>query len=121
MAFPDRYDFPAMPTQLPSMLPVVDDVTGELVRPELPMALGSSRRLAALMPMPEASMDKNDGSISGQDNVRLPRQAGDMYSEPVACPMEERANGDLGAGILALDFGHQATAFSGGQGVCHKP
>ena len=41
------------------------------------------------MPMPEATMDEDDSSISGQDNVRLPRQAGDMDSEPVASPVEE--------------------------------
>lgn len=71
------------------MLLVVGDVAGELVRPELLVALGGCRGLAALVPMPEASMDEDDCSVLREDDVGLSRQRRDVYSEPVARPMEE--------------------------------
>lgn len=99
---------------------VVGHIAEEFLRPELPMALRHTSNLASLVPMPEASMDEEDRSVLWQDYIWFPWEAGDMDSESIARPMEERTDSNLGAGVLALDFGHEATAFSDGQGVCHK-
>ena len=53
------------------MLAVVRDVPRELVDPEFPVALGGGGVLAALVPVPEASVQENNSAIFGQYDVRL--------------------------------------------------
>ena len=62
-------------------------ITLNLVLPELL----TRRRLfeqAAVVPMPEASLHKYDGTMFGKDKVGLTRQSFDMQPEPETKSME---------------------------------
>ena len=66
--------------------------------------------------MPEAAVDKDDGGIPGQDDVRFSLELairGAIDREAEAEAVEEGAHPELGLGVLALDEGHDLTAAFG--------
>ena len=62
------------------------------------------------MPMPEATMNKDHGAETRQDDVRAPRQA--RVVEAVAQPgcMQVPAHCQIGLGVPPLDSAHHASA-----------
>lgn len=62
------------------------------------------------MPMPEASMDKDDGSPPRQNNIRPAGQALNVQSEPKARMPKRPANLEFWLGIPAPDTGHERRA-----------
>lgn len=62
------------------------------------------------MQMPEATMNKNDGAIFGQDDVRATWQVLAVKSEPKTGCVQQRAHNHFGFGALALDIRHHAAA-----------
>mgnify|MGYP001099814085 CR=1 FL=1 len=95
LAFPDDGHAPAQAAEAADVPAVVRNVPGELLRPELPVALGGGCNLATLVPVPEAAVDENDGPVFGQDDVRL---AGEIRSvEPEAVSRAEYYSAAEGA------------------------
>ncbi len=75
----------------------------------------------AVMAMPEAAMNENDGAEAWEDHVRTARQVLDVQAEPEACRMEATAQEHLGAGVMATDSAHVPPALFRSEDVCHAP
>ena len=88
------------------MLSVIGDIPGELVRPKFFMAFRGGSVRASGMPVPEASVNEDDGAMFGQDDVRLSCHIQSMQPEAIAGPVKQGAHYALGASILALDLRH---------------
>ena len=71
------------------MLAVVRDVPRELVGPEFPVALGGGRHLAVFVPVPETSVDENDGAVFGQYDVGLAGEVRNVEPEAVAGAVQQ--------------------------------
>lgn len=69
------------------------------------------------MPVPEATMDEDDGPAAREDHVGLSRQV--LAVEPEAVPhgMDEPAHSKLGLRVLAADTPHAFAALRRGQRV----
>ena len=62
------------------------------------------------MQMPEATMNKNDGAIFGQDDVRAAGQILAVQPEAKTGCVQKRTHNHFGFGALALDIRHHAAA-----------
>lgn len=80
----------------------------ELSSPEVRPGLGKGCNLASRMPVPEAAVDEDGGTILGQHDIWLTWKTADVDAEPVPKPMEQAANGNLRLGILGAKARHQA-------------
>jgi hypothetical protein len=87
---------------------IASDIFIELALPKLAIACRLGRISASFMPMPEAAMDKDNGSPFGKDNIRRARQAPIMEPKAKAFRMQCLANEHFGLGVSALDTGHHA-------------
>jgi len=66
------------------------------------------------MHVPETAVDKDDFLMSGQNNIRTPRQFSVMQAKSVSQTMHESSNGNFGYSVLASDARHAIfTLFSG--------
>lgn len=110
LAFPHGHHLPAQSVQLPPMFSVVDYIPGEFIGPKPSVALGCVGHFTPPVSMPEAAMHEYNRAVLGHNDVGLARQRCHMDSESVAGPMEERTDGNLGAGVLTPDLGHQPTS-----------
>lgn len=90
------------------VLMITANVLIELALPKLTIANWRGRVSASFMPMPEAAMNKDNGSPFGKDNIWRARQAPIMESKAKAFRMECLANEHFGLGVSALDPGHHA-------------
>ena len=61
---------------------------------------------AGVVSVPETSVDKDCRAVLREDNVRFPGEASGVQPEPVAHPVEQRPNQDLGLCVLRPDPGH---------------
>ena len=69
MAFPHCDAMPAHCGKLVLLIYVASAVAFYLGSPELRVALGNRIVFAAFMPMPKATIDKDDCTIFAQDNI----------------------------------------------------
>ena len=104
LAFPDDPHAPAQTAEAPDVLLVVRDVPRELLRPELPVALGGGGLLAPLVPVPEATVDEDHGLVFRQNEVRLAGEVRSVEPETVPRAVQQATNLPLRAGVLAPDL-----------------
>lgn len=64
------------------------------------------------MPMPEASMHKYHGMVTGKYNVRRAWQIAGMKPEPEAMAMQTAPDQDFRSGITSPDAGHHPASGS---------
>jgi hypothetical protein len=67
-AFPDSSYTETLQRKLPVRLDVANDVVVELVVPEIRVAFGAARKLAAML-VPETAVDKNGHAVLEKENV----------------------------------------------------
>jgi hypothetical protein len=60
------------------------------------------------MKVPEAAMNEDDGSTTGENDIRLTRQRGCVESVPVAQRENQASNSEFWLGVLAPDAAHIA-------------
>jgi len=68
------------------VLAIPFDVLAKFRKPVVLIGLGCGSDFAVWMSVPKASMNKDNGSVFGQNDVRLSRElsiTGPIYSEPV--------------------------------------
>ena len=75
---------------------------------------------AALVPVPKAAVDEDDGLVLGQHHVRPTRKFLSVQPETIAEPMQQRANDPFRCRVLAVDPAHVPTAAFFTQSVTHK-
>jgi hypothetical protein len=88
---------------------VARDVTLELVLPELRTGLRGVRQ-PAVVPVPEAAVDKEGDAPAAKDDVRLARKVPGMEPKSVAHCVQEPANGHFRARVAASDAAHEGAA-----------
>jgi hypothetical protein len=103
---PDDDDFPTEFFEVAGMFFIVGDVPLEFFLPEGFVAFRGRGVFTAFVPVPEASMSKDDGFVFGQYDVRLPRQGADVFPEPVSGAVQYRADKNFGFGVFAPDSRH---------------
>lgn len=99
------------PTCVPERAPSASislDIVSELRLPELCAGFGGCSVTAALVAMPETTMDKYTGPESGEYNVRASRKVPAMKPKSVTVGMEEATYDHLRSCVLSLDTGHHA-------------
>lgn len=91
-----------------------------LFRPPFCARFRNHKIFAAFMSVPETSVDKNDGFVFRQNNVRFSRQGLDVY--PVPEPFAEKVfpYEKLGLGVLCPDLRHIVAAGFFGVDVGHE-
>lgn len=60
--------------------------------------------------MPEAAVDEDDLPPSGKDQVGRAGQVAAMQAEAIAEAVDQASDGELGAGVLAANAGHEGGA-----------
>ena len=84
----------------------VTDITGNitlyLLFPELDIGLWQAEIPAILMPVPEASVDENDGLVLRQDNIRISQQLPDLNTETQTAREKILPHNQFRVGILSL-------------------
>lgn len=103
---PNGNDFPAKFAELAGAVFIIGYVSLELLFPEGFVCFGHGGVLAPFVPVPEASMSKDDGFVFGQYDVRLTRQGADVFPEPVSGAVQYRADKNFGFGVFAPDSRH---------------
>lgn len=119
MSFPDDNCVPAEAAQLDAFFDVALFVAFYFLFPEWDVALGCYKVLAALVAVPEASVDKDDCLVFAQYYVGGTWQAFDIYAVAVAVGMEVTAHNQLWFGVLALDARHTLVPLLFAHSVCH--
>ena len=71
------------------------------------------------MPVPEAAVDKDNGSVLGKDDVRRPGKIASVEAVPEAHSVEEGPNRELGARILVADARHYLASLPPRKHVAH--
>ena len=115
--FPHDHDPPAEGFECTDGGGVSRDVGCELRSPEFPPCLRRRRSATPGMPMPEATVDEDDGAVPSQHEVRRARQASIVKAEPVAGPVEKAANHELRTGVPAANPPHEPAAHRVDAGV----
>ena len=110
---------PAETAQLDAFFDIALFVAFYFLLPELAIALGQHEVLTAFVPVPEASVNEDDGAVLAQHYVGGAGQALDIYAVAVAVGMQVAAHNQLGLGVLALDARHAPVPLLCGHSVCH--
>jgi len=118
LAFPCDQYAPARRFQLAGNPAVTSYVPLELLFPECRVGLGRGRDLAAVMPVPEASMHEYGGLVSWKDDVRLAWKPG-VQPEAEAKGVKRLPECKLGSGVPAPDPGHSPGPFLRGEEIRH--
>ena len=70
LALPDNDNIPSFGFQLTPDLLVTFLISGDLGRPESNVGLGHRIKLAPIVTVPKASVDKDNCMVLGKDNIR---------------------------------------------------
>ena len=117
LALPYHQDAPAQPRQLALLDEIPFPVAIELGAPELDARLRRARKRTARMTMPEATVHEDDLPPAREDEIRSARQLPPVEPISVAKPVDQAANGHLGARSLVPDPGHDFGAALGADRV----
>ena len=101
-ALPYYYGVPAKETELDAFLYVAFLVSFYLLLPVLSIALRQYEVPASSVAVPEAAVDKDDGSVLAQDNIGGAREPAHVDPVAVATRVQVTAHEHLGLGVLAL-------------------
>ena len=118
-AFPDHDHPPPCFAKSRNRTPVALHIPRQFCFPE-PCIAGRCRGiLAALMTMPETSVNENYDAVSGKDEIRRTGQP--PVVQPIAQPLtvEKAPNQHLRTGILAANSGHHSRADSSADDIDH--
>ncbi|MCU0858695.1 MAG: hypothetical protein MUC65_09880 [Pontiellaceae bacterium] len=88
------------------MLPIIGNIAFKLLFPEGFVGFGSRGLFTAFMPVPETAMDKNNGSVFWQNDVRFPGQGFDVFPEAVSGAVQHGADQHFGLRVLPFDLRH---------------
>ena len=94
-------------------------VAVNLLLPEFGVCLGHYKVFAALVTVPEAAVDEDNGAVFAQYYVGGTGQAFDVYAVAVAVGVQIMSHDQLGLGILALDTRHALMPLFSSHSVCH--
>ena len=111
LAFPNRQNRPAVPFQVCVMLTVPFPVAGDFPFPILPVRFRNSGAAPAIVSMPKATMDKNNFSPGGKNQIRLSGQIFPMQPIAVAHGENHTTNRHFRGGIASLDRPHDPGSF----------
>lgn len=114
-ALPDDRHAPSKSMEHLCVARVTIDIFLELQSPEFFICPGSGRIAAALVPVPETSVDKHHCSVLWKYEVGGPGQF--LYMESVSEPSGEKkgAKRPFRPSVLSSDARHHATALRGGR------
>lgn len=73
-----------------------------------------------IVPVPEASVRKENSSVSGKDDIRLSWKGTIMQPEPKPGRMQTTSQRKLRLSVLAPDAGHHPTADLRSNNVSHE-
>lgn len=107
-AFPEDKNFPAEFPEPFQISAVTSQGTLELLGPESHVLSWHGASLAPPMPVPKASMNKDDLLPTWKNQIGLPRQVGSMKSVTVAEPSEDTTNYPFRRGVARTDPLHSA-------------
>ena len=119
-AFPYDNGEPACFLEKRKIIFIPHDIPLKLLPPEIQTGFRRVSIFAALMPMPEAAMNKDYCPVFWENNIRSPWKGFIRNSEPVPHAMQHRADSKLGLCIRSSDAGHIPTAFFRGQRIHAK-
>jgi hypothetical protein len=95
-------------------------VSLKLRNPVLGPGLWLPRESAALVLMPEASMNENGQATPGQNDIRRSRQVAPMQTKSEAQAVKSLAHTYFRSGIFSPDTGHVRAALGRIQTVVHR-
>lgn len=102
LALPHGQYRPFFPKNL-TLLLVAFDVPHSLTLPELCIRLGNNSSIRALVHVPEATVNEDDGPMFRENDVRASRQIADVQPVPISERVEKSPDLHLRAGVLPLD------------------
>ena len=121
LAFPDCQHLPAVLLQRLNFSLISRDGSSPLLRPELGTCCRRDATIPAVMRMPEATMNEDDGPVLREDDIGCAREVFAMQSEAIAEGMKSGPHNDFGLCILAAYRGHILTSLLWCVNVCHAP
>ncbi len=107
LAFPNREHPPTGPFQSGGTPLVALDVPAEFFVPEFDARLRCRAAGTSDVPVPETSVNEEDKSVTGKDDVRCSREIAAMQTEAQSATVGGAAHDQLGASILPRDTAHE--------------
>ena len=106
LAGPNYKDFPARSREGGLIGAVTGDVAVELGVPEFRTGLRSLLALPAVMAMPETAMDKDNGAVAREHDIRAAGKVPPVQTVAEAFAKQHGADELFRTGIAAFDRGH---------------
>jgi hypothetical protein len=108
---PQRHDLPAKRLELTPCTAVARAIPLDLLCPKV-VVRGREPTTLAVVTVPEASMNPQDGAVFGQNDIRTAREALDVNFETPTEGADRTANEELRLGTLVSDPGHPKVRLS---------
>ena len=118
-AFPDDAHPPSEIQKARDDIGVPLPVRVDLRFPEFPARRGNGCKPTTAVPMPEATMDKDDGIATRKCQVRPAWKVPSRQTEPKPASMQEPPDDEFGFRVTAADGRHHPGSHSGGNNVSH--
>lgn len=112
LTFPDDENLPTVLTEQALILSVTVDILCELSEPKLSSGGRHASALAAIVPVPVASVNENDRTVPWKHDVGPAGQILDILAKPETGSMEQTAHELLRACVAAPNLGHIQAALS---------
>ena len=119
LAFPDDDDIPAQSVESTIILLISCPVPCKLRFPEFHIRFRYDEVTAALMSMPETTVDEDYRLVFPHHDIRCPGQPSDIHPEPVSTAEQVFAYHQLRLRVLATDPGHALVPLVICHPVCH--
>ncbi len=117
LTLPDDDYLPAVVFEKLVVLLVPLLVSGDFVDPKL--GVGLRYLIAALVPMPEASVDEDGRVVAAHHDVGLPRNAFHVEAVAVAVTPQPLPDLQFGLGVAAADVRHHKMALRWSEAIRH--
>jgi hypothetical protein len=121
LTFPDCDHPPSFAPQCVSDRLVPANVTFEFAHPERGSCFGEICEFAALMTMPEATVNEKNCLVAGEHQIRVARKISTVKPKTQAQAVQKRPDGDLRFCVLSSYPRHVPTASRWSEIVDHYP
>jgi hypothetical protein len=111
LTLPNRQNAPSCFLQISNVAPITRDVGSKLRLPKHRSALRCRGITACVVPVPEASMDKDDFLEGSENQVRPAREFFGVQTVPVPHSVHNPAKGQFRTGVLRADRRHDGGPF----------
>ncbi len=97
---------PAEFSEFAGVFPIIGNIALKFLFPELNITFRGGGIFASFVPVPKTAVNKDDGFILRQNDVRFARKLFDIFAEAVARAVQHGADKNLWLSAFSANAGH---------------